>query len=199
MKEDVLEQVVDDYLQTQGYFTRHNLRFKPDPGHPQYVSRDDSVASDLDVIGFNPHAVGPDRVRVVSCKSWQSGFNPDSKLRELRGEKANPKRATWRHLRELWVPKWSQAFHRAVHDATGETSFTYSLAVTKLTGPLTPDEAAASWAADPTIAANLQGCGFTFLTMRQMWSDLQESLTTTPAPSEIGRLAQLLKAADIHA
>jgi hypothetical protein len=29
MKEDVLEQLVDDYLMHQGYFTRHNIRFKP--------------------------------------------------------------------------------------------------------------------------------------------------------------------------
>jgi hypothetical protein len=37
MKEDVLEQIVDDYLQFKGYFTTHNVRFKPDPG------RDDSA------------------------------------------------------------------------------------------------------------------------------------------------------------
>ena len=29
MKEDVLEQIVDDYLQMQGYFTTHNVRFNP--------------------------------------------------------------------------------------------------------------------------------------------------------------------------
>ncbi len=29
MKEDVLEQIVDDYLQLNGYFTVHNVRFKP--------------------------------------------------------------------------------------------------------------------------------------------------------------------------
>src|SRR6266516_2333330 len=29
MKEDVLEQVAEDYLQMRDYFTRHNLRFKP--------------------------------------------------------------------------------------------------------------------------------------------------------------------------
>ena len=70
MKEDVLEQVVDDYLQTQGYFTRHNLRFKPDPGHPQYVSRDDSVPSDVDVIGFNQRvdwATLLERLRAVAA------------------------------------------------------------------------------------------------------------------------------------
>jgi len=30
VKEDILEQIVDDYLQFNGYFTTHNVRFKPD-------------------------------------------------------------------------------------------------------------------------------------------------------------------------
>lgn len=199
MKEDVLEQVVEDYLQLRGYFTMHNLRFKPDKAHPDFVSRQDSVASDLDVIGFNPLKSGPDRVRVISCKAWQSGFNPDAKLRELRGVKKNAKRETWRHFRELWEPKWSEAFHRAVRELTDEPVFTYSVAVTKLTGKQTQSEAEASWASDLTIAQHLDGCQFTFLTMREMWSELQDKLTKTPAPSEIGRLAQLLKAANIKA
>jgi len=199
MKEDVLEQVVEDYLQLRGYFTMHNLRFKPDKAHLEFVSAQDSVASDVDVIGINPLKSGPDRVRVVSCKAWQTGFNPDAKLRELRGEKKNAKRETWRHFRELWEPKWSEAFRLAVCEVTDEPVFTYSVAVTKLTGKQTQSEAEAAWAADPTIARHLDGCEFTFLTMREMWSELQDKLTKTPAPSEIGRLAQLLKAADIKA
>jgi hypothetical protein len=35
MKEDVLEQIVDDYLQFKGGFTTHNVRFKPSPDHPE--------------------------------------------------------------------------------------------------------------------------------------------------------------------
>ena len=94
MKEDVLEQVVDDYLQLRGYFTTHNLRFKPDKSHPKFVSAQDSVPSDVDVIGINPLLTGPARVRVVSCKAWQTGFNADAKLREMRGQKKNAKRET---------------------------------------------------------------------------------------------------------
>lgn len=199
MKEDVLEQVVEDYLQLRGYFTMHNLRFKPDKAHPGFISAQDSVASDVDVIGINPLRDGPERVRVVSCKAWQTGFNPDAKLRELRGEKKNAKRETWRHFRELWEPKWSEAFHCAVREVTGETVFTYSVAVTKLTGKQTQRAAEEAWASDPTIAKHLGDCSLTFVTMREMWSELQEKLTKTPAPSEIGRLAQLLKAADIKA
>jgi len=37
MKEDVLEQIVDDYPQMQGYFTAHNVRFNP-PRDQYFVS-----------------------------------------------------------------------------------------------------------------------------------------------------------------
>ena len=39
MKEDVLEQIVDDYLQHLGYFTQHNIRFRPRKDHPDFQSR----------------------------------------------------------------------------------------------------------------------------------------------------------------
>jgi hypothetical protein len=38
-----------------------------------------------------------------------------------------------------------------------------------------------------------------FLTLEQMWGAMLGQLTTTPASSEIGRLAQLLKAAGLTA
>src|SRR4051794_16498274 len=34
MKEDVLEQIVDDHLKFNGYFTTHNVAFKPRSDHP---------------------------------------------------------------------------------------------------------------------------------------------------------------------
>src|SRR4051812_35976634 len=95
MKEDVLEQVVDDYLKFKGYFTIHNVGFRPRANHPDYVAAQDSVRSDVDVVGYHPRRSGLDRVMVVSCKAWQSGFDANAKLAELRGEKKNPKRATW--------------------------------------------------------------------------------------------------------
>lgn len=197
MKEDVLEQVVEDYLQLRGYFTIHNLRFKPDKVHPEYVSNKDSVSSDVDVVGINPLLTGPARVHVVSCKAWQSGFDAAAKLAQMRGERKQPKRQTWQHFRELWSPKWSEAFHRAVFERTGESVFMYSVAVTRMTGAKVGADADQLWSTDATIKANLNGCSFSFVTMRQMWTELQATLTRTPAPSEIGRLAQLLKAADI--
>lgn len=193
MKEDVLEQVVDDYLQFKGYFTIHNVRFRPRTDHPDYVSQQDSVASDVDVVGYNPNLEGVDRVVVVSCKSWQAGFDATAKPAELRGEKKSPKRETWRHFRELWVPRWSEAFRAQIEALTGETSFSYRIAVTRLKGD------AGGWPEDPTIQSNLPGCTVGFLTLEEMWATMLDELTTTPAASEIGRLAQLLKAAGLTA
>jgi len=196
MKEDVLEQIVDDYLQFNGYFTTHNVRFKPEPQHPEFDADQDRVSSDVDVVGFNPRLEGVDQVIVVSCKAWQDGFNAGRKLAELKGERPSPKgRATWRHFRELWIPKWSEAFRQSIADLTGRETFTYRIAVTRLVGDGDP----ADWTTDPTISGNLSGCPVGFLVLEDMWKKMLEELTKTPASSEIGRLVQLLKAAGLTA
>lgn len=90
MKEDVLEQVVDDYLQFKGYFTIHNVRFRPRPRPSEYVSQQDSVASDVDVVGYNPKVDGVDRVVVVSCKSYQNGLDHDGEAGRDAGRAQEP-------------------------------------------------------------------------------------------------------------
>lgn len=197
MKEDVLEQVVEDYLQQRGYFTRHNLKFKPSTDHPDFSKTHDVVASDIDVLGLHPTTLGVDRVRVVSCKSWQSGFNPEAKLREINKPSSESGKAFWKHFREIWSPKWVEAFRSEIQHTTGQSDFVYSIAVSRLTGKLEADAAAELWMSDPTISKNLQGCRFEFITMEQMWSSILENITQTPANSEIGRLAQLLKVAGV--
>ena len=134
---------------------------------------------------------------MVSCKSWQAGFDAERKLKELRGEVKGPVKPTWKHVREVWTPIWSDAFREAVCEVTGQRHFKYSIAVSKMSGKLSADDGGRLWAGDPTIQANLTGCSFTFLTMADMWRELQADLTTTPANSEIGRLAQLLRAAGV--
>jgi hypothetical protein len=193
MKEDVLEQVVDDYLKFKGYFTIHNVGFRPRSDHPDYVAAQDSVRSDVDVVGYHPGREGVDRVIVVSCKAWQPGFDATAKLAELRGEKKNPKKETWKNFRELWIPKWSEAFRGEILKLSGERNFAYRIAVTRLKGEAEP------WSTDPTILNNLVGCSVGFLPLEEMWAVMLKELTTTPASSEIGRLAQLLKAAGLTA
>ena len=135
MKEDVLEQVVDDYLQFKGYFTTHNVRFRPRSDHPEYVSQQDSVASDVDVVAYNPNLSGVQRVVVVSCKSWQTGFDATAKLAELQGTKKNPKRPTWRHFRELWVPRWSEAFRAQIWQGYQDPAWAAFLAAMRAQAP----------------------------------------------------------------
>lgn len=194
MKEDVLEQIVDDYLQLEGYFTRHNLRFRPRADHPDYDKAKDCVSSDIDVVGIHPRRGGANKVWAVTCKSWQAGFNPRQKLLQMRGDLKNPKRQTWQHFRELWKPKWGEAFRDEIEACAKATSFTYVLAVTHLTGPWDAQEAEAEWSNDPIIEDNLRGNPLRFLDLSTMWSEVVERSTTTTASSEIGRLAQLLKA-----
>ena len=187
MKEDVLEQIVEDYLQRNGYFTQHNVRFRPSPKHPDYVQRNDSVHSDIDIIGVNPRKRGPARVLVISCKSWQSGFQAATRLKSL--NENDPK--LWKHHRELWVPKWAAAFRDKVEELTGSTSFSYRLAVTRLIGDPEP------WINDAHIRQMLGGNPFKFLTLEEIWKRMLEGSETTLATSEIGRLVQLLKAAQL--
>jgi hypothetical protein len=96
MKEDILEQLVDEHLQHKGYFTRHNIKFRPDSKHLDFDSRQDSVHSDIDIVGINPILQGPDRVVAVSCKSWQGGFNPKSKIAEIENNKIVSCREAWK-------------------------------------------------------------------------------------------------------
>jgi hypothetical protein len=199
MKEDVLEQIVDDYLNLRGYFTTHNVSFKPSTTHVKFEPNADSVPSDIDVIGYRPRGRGRARVQVINCKSWQRGFNPIAILEQLKGQRSNPKRARWHQFRELWIPKWSEAFRDTVYELTGRKTFEYRIAFTRLSGTASLQQAEAAWRADRTIATNLAGSSFGFLPLDLMWGQVLRELTTTPAPSELGRLAQLLNAAGLTA
>ena len=187
----MLEQIVDDYLQMEGYFTLHNVKYKPSSTHADFVGQADSVASDVDVVGFHPKRRGCNRVAVVSCKAWQTGFAADRILAQLYGTAPNPKRPRWLSFRELWSPKWAEGFVSEIERLTGSSRFTYCVAVTRVWGDT------AAWENDPTIRGNLQGNPFKFLTLETMWSRVLATVTTTPAASEMGRLAQLLKAAGL--
>ena len=41
-KEDILEQIVDEYLVHKGYFVQHNPKFLPRKDHPDFVTNQDS-------------------------------------------------------------------------------------------------------------------------------------------------------------
>ena len=191
-KEDILEQIVEEYLVHKGYFVQHNLKFLPRKDHPDYVQNKDSNHSDIDVIGLHPKKNGADKVLVVSCKSWQSGFNPASEIDAIVQGKVRRGCKAWQAFRELTVPKWSEAFIQAVEDATGTREFTYVLAVAKVVG----DKAV--WEEYQPFSEALGGNPVRILTFREMVLEIQSELTTTLAATEVGRMLQMFQAAGIH-
>lgn len=188
MKEDILEQLVDDYLQHLGYFTRHNIKFRPDKAASDYNSKDDSVHSDIDVVGINPNFSGYKKVVAVSCKSWQNGFNPKAKIDQINGNKTVSGREAWKGFRELTDKKWADAFVEEVRKISGTTRFTYITAVTKVKG------SAAIWEDNSDFKKKLHGNPIKILTLSDMLEHLLPSMNTTPASSDVGRVLQLMKA-----
>jgi hypothetical protein len=188
VKEDILEQLVDDYFQARGYFTRHNLKFRPRDDHPAFIGNQDSNHSDIDVLGHNPRLSGHARVVAVSCKSWQTGFRVQANIAALEANKILAGREAWKAFQELMQPKWSEAFITAIADATGTTEFTYVTAVTAIKGDRQV------WETYPRFQAAMRGNPIRLLSLSDMLVELIPELSTTVAASQLGRTLQLLKA-----
>jgi hypothetical protein len=191
-KEDILEQLVEEYLLHQGYFVRHNVKYLPKRDHADFVSNQDSNHSDIDVIRYHPTLSGVSRVLVVSCKSWQGGFNPAVELKHIKDKKIVRGREAWKSFRELVIAKWSDAFVSAVESATGQREFTYVLAVTKVVGDKT------IWETNPEFIQAINGNPLRILDLREMLNAISPVLSTTLAGTEVGRMLQLFKAAGIN-
>jgi hypothetical protein len=191
-KEDILEQIVEEYLVHKGYFVQHNVKFLPRKDHPDFVLNQDSNHSDIDVIGYHPGRKGRRKVVVVSCKSWQSGFNPASEIDAIVNDKVRRGRKAWQAFRELCVPKWSEAFVAAVKDAAGTDQFTYVTAVARLCG----DRSA--WENHQPFRDAIGGNPVKILTFYEMVTEIQDELSTTLAATEVGRMLQMFQAAGVH-
>jgi hypothetical protein len=89
-----------------GYFTLHNVKFQPSAKDPEYVQKDDCVASDIDVVGFHPKRKSYEQVWAVSCKSWQAGFDPRRRIELINANRKVSGRLAWQAFRELVKKKW---------------------------------------------------------------------------------------------
>jgi hypothetical protein len=187
-KEDILEQLVEEFLIHQGYFIKHNVKFVPNKQHPDFISNQDSNHSDIDVLAIHPLLTGPKRVLAVSCKSWQSGFNIQTELNAIKEGKIIRGREAWKGFRELTSSKWSEAFMQAVKRHTGSDTFTYVLAVTAVKGEKK------LWEQYPPFIDALNGNPLEVLEISTILEDISANLNTTLAASEIGRLLQIIKA-----
>jgi hypothetical protein len=190
MKEDILEQLVDDYLKSQGYFTTHNIKFKPDPRHKDYVSNQDSVPSDIDILAVHPNKRGADKVVAVTCKSWQTGFNPSALIKAIEMNAKLGGRIAWKSFRELKEPKWSAAYCQKIEEMTGSKKFTYWTAVTKVIGD------PSVWENHKAFQAKLNGNKIAVKTVRQLLDEMHPLIGTTVEPSQVGRLLQVIKASE---
>lgn len=172
----------------RGYFTRHNLKFRPRVDHPEYVRNQDCVASDIDVLGYNPHLPEPERVMAVSCKSWQAGFDVRAKLVEISDDKVRSGRKAWKGFRELVKPKWSDAFLSAITTFTGCDRFTYVTAVTSFRGDRV------LWEQHAPFVEALRGNPIRLMSLSEMMVEVLPQLSRTVAATQLGRTLQLLKA-----
>ena len=137
MKEDILEQIVDDcFLSQSGTFTKHNIKFRPDEKRKDYNSKMDSSHSDIDILAVNLNKQSNERVSVVTCKSWQQGFNPKNWADWLVNDQSKRfgSREAWKFFRELVKPNWAEAFIKKIEEETHSTEFIYYIACTKIQG-----------------------------------------------------------------
>jgi hypothetical protein len=190
MKEDILEQLVDEYLMHKGYFTMHNVKFKPRKDHPEFVTKKDSVPSDIDVLAIHPMLDGPERIIAVSCKSWQAGFDPGYSLTCMEADKEIGGRAAWLHFRELCSDKWADAFIASVEAATGSRQFVYWTAVTRLLNAGSRE----NWENNLNFRQRLENNPVRLVSFADMLDDVWGKLSTTVAATELGRMIQLMKA-----
>lgn len=113
-KQDILEQIVEEYLIHEGYFVQHNIKYQPCKDPKDYDRKKDSNHSDIDVIGLHPSECGERKVMVVSCKSWENGVNPQAYIDGINYRYVIGGRDAWKYFRELTVDKWLEAFIKKV-------------------------------------------------------------------------------------
>ena len=191
-KEDILEQIVEEYLTHEGYFVQHNIKFKPITSEPEYDANKDRVPSDIDVLAFHPCCSDHQKVIAVNVKSWQTGFNIDQVLKDIENNRMVSGRPTHLRYRELIIPKWSNAYIRAIKDRTGCDRFTYLLAATWVRGEKV------RWEDNARFIKALKGNPIKVITLREMVEKIEQRLTQTPAATDIGRTLQLFLAAGLR-
>ncbi len=190
-KEDILEQIAEEYLTHRGYFVRHNIKFLPSKGHPNFILKQDSNHSDIDVLAYNPKFKGPDKVLAVSCKSWQSGFNVRTVLDGIAKNKVVAGRPAWKAFRELTIDKWADAFICAIKSETGSDEFTYVLAVAHVVGDRS------LWEKHQPFIKRLGGNPIKVITFHEMVVEIEAKLTATLAATEVGRMLQMFRASKL--
>ncbi len=179
MINDILEQTAEDYFRHLGYFTQHNVKYKPNKKGPAYA-----VHSDIDIIGINPTKRGIERVVVVSCKSWHGGIRIKGSLDAIK----RSLRRTRKIYREVAQPYWSKALKDKVYELTDQKTFVFYFCCTRY-----DKRHRELWEGDKEFRKNLAGCKIKLLDFEEMATAIwPEMHIITPSNSELGRLFQFI-------
>lgn len=205
MKEDTLEQAVDDWLLSKpATFTKHNIKFRPDKEDENFSLRDDSSHSDIDILAVHLNEQGHKRVSAVTCKSWQGGFHPSNWMENLinnPNKKIGAKEA-WKTMRELVVRKWGKALAQKVYEETGSADYTYFIAVTVLKGN-DLEESVRAFENNTIFIENLKlfpeaTVVIKILPFKEIFEDYKSRTAHTLEATELGRLIQIIKASGVE-
>lgn len=191
-KEDILEQIVEEYLIHKGYFVQHNIKYRPDKKDRDFITQKDAVHSDIDVLAVNPKLYGPRRVMAVNVKSWQGGFDFRATVALIERDTNLKAQFERRRYRELTIPKWSRAFRKVIQERTGATKFTHVLAVTLGKGDKS------IWERHRRFLKGTNGNPLKVLSLKDMVEEIEPGITRTPAATDIGRTLQLFRAAGLR-
>ena len=129
----------------------------------------------------------------ASRRNWQEGLNPSKQINAILNNKKLGGKETWKVRRELTCPKWSEAFLKAVKDATGADRFTHVTAVTCMA----KGKNKAEWENHRPFQRALHGNPIRIITLSEMINEIGRGLTKTLATTEVGRMLQFLYAAGI--
>ncbi len=210
MKEDILEQIVEDWLIARnGCFVKHNVKFRPSKEEDEYIPNQDSVHSDIDILAIDVNQKGNGKVYAVTCKSWQSGLNAKLWLEELEKdisevEKKSYGREKWKYFRELAVDKWTRAFVDEIYKQTGTKTFTYIIACTKVVNNKNNEKGKIENSKVflerfKRAGANVKIEIITFNEIvKEYFSRLNNKETNAVESTEIGRLLQLIYSSGIR-
>lgn len=205
MKEDILEQAVDDWLLSKpATFTKHNIKFRPDKEDDEFSLRDDSSHSDIDILAVHLNQNDSKRISAVTCKSWQGGFDPKNWLRMLTDD-SNKKvsgKEPWKFFRELTRRKWGRAFSQKIFEETGSSDFTYYLAVTVLKGN-NLERNIFDFENNEVFLKNLRlnensKIAIKIISFKEIFEDYKSRTAHTLEATELGRLIQIIKASGVE-
>ncbi len=183
MVNDILEQLGEEYFRYKGYFTQHNVRYRPNKKGSAFA-----VSSDIDIIAVHPQPKQNNlpRVCVASCKSWNTGLNIKNCIKEIEADFVKTKKI----FREVALKDWSEALKQEVKKQTGDDCFTFYVICVKF-----DQELRGQWENYSLFKQNLTGCEIRLLDMKTMVDEVMTDIKVSPPEhSELTRLLQLIKA-----